>query len=39
MSTPENTDQNDALVAAIQKSQGIIEFNMDGTISLPMKLS
>ena len=32
MSTPENTDQNDALVAAIQKSQGIIEFNMDGTI-------
>ena len=32
MSTPENTDQNDALVAAIQKSQGVIEFNMDGTI-------
>ena len=32
MSTPENSDQNNALVAAIQKSQGIIEFNMDGTI-------
>ena len=32
MSTSKNTDQNNALVAAIQKSQSIIEFNMDGTI-------
>ena len=32
MSSKENIDQNEALVAAIQLSQGVIEFNLDGTI-------
>lgn len=32
MSSKENMDQNEALVAAIQLSQGVIEFNLDGTI-------
>ena len=32
MSSKENIDENEALVAAIQLSQGVIEFNLDGTI-------
>ena len=32
MSSKENMDQNEALVAAIQLSQGVIEFNLEGTI-------
>ena len=32
MSSKENIDQNEALVAAIQLSQGVIEFNLEGTI-------
>ena len=32
MSSKENIDQNEALVAAIRLSQGVIEFNLDGTI-------